>query len=38
MIIKSLDAEKRAAMTVAELMVTAARTAPKGCGSTILNC
>lgn len=32
MITKSLDAEKRAAMTVAELMVTAARTAPKGCG------
>lgn len=30
MIIKSLEAEKNAAMAVAELMVAAARTAPKG--------
>ncbi|SNS62853.1 Uncharacterized protein, contains ferredoxin domain [Anaerovirgula multivorans] len=33
MITKSFDAEKRAAKTVAELMVAAARTAPKGKGT-----
>jgi uncharacterized ferredoxin-like protein len=33
MIINSLDAEKKAASTVAELMVAAARTAPKGNGN-----
>lgn len=32
MIIKSLEAEKKTALLVAELMVTAARTAPKGHG------
>ena len=32
MIISSVEVEKKAAMTVAELMVAAARTAPKGCG------
>ncbi|MEI8216039.1 MAG: DUF2148 domain-containing protein [Eubacteriales bacterium] len=32
MITNSLEIEKKAAMVVAELMVAAARTAPKGCG------
>lgn len=32
MIYHGFDAEKRAALHVAELMMTAARTAPKGCG------
>ncbi len=32
MIYNSNDSEKRAAMTVADLMASAARTAPKGCG------
>jgi len=32
MITRSIEAEKKAAKTVAELMVAAARTAPKGCG------
>jgi len=31
-IIKSIDAEKRTAFAVADLMAAAARTAPKGCG------
>ena len=32
MIYNNIDAEKKAAYNVAELMMAAARTAPKGCG------
>jgi uncharacterized ferredoxin-like protein len=33
MIYSNIEAERRAALTVAELMLAAARTAPKGCGA-----
>lgn len=36
MIYSNIDAEKRAAIHVAELMLAAARTAPKGCGADSL--